>query len=200
MNITHLIRKGRMDPITKTDSYGVTILIGWRRKAGSRKGHQGDFWLKKSQVWIDRKAITDGTALTPGAQIIMDERKRRVQYDRETAAHDDGFINGEIAAAAQCYMCVPEHRKMRGVLVPVPENWPFSAAQWRPGERIRELAIAGALFLAEGERLKRLGKPEDALQIQGLAMACARAIDDLYGVGPLNPGPWMSEPTSGGEN
>lgn len=197
-----------MEPIVESDRYGVAMLVGWRRKDGSRK--RGEFRLKKPQVWIDRQKIAEGKALTPGAQIIMDERKRRVSWEGESPDECfHNYPNGEFAAAARCYMMEPDRRSSLPPIVdrhgvPVgdqlPDAWPFSAAEWRPGERIRELQVAGALFLAEAERLKLAGKPDEATQVEGLAMACAKSIDDIYQVGPVSPGPWMMEPTAGGEN
>lgn len=218
MNITHLIRKGRMDPITETDRHGVTMLVGWQRKGGSRK--RGYFTLKKPQVWIDRQKIIDGKALSPGAQIVVDERKRQVSREGYTDEHDDKHANGELAAAAACYAMEPDRRVMvsavisintaRGLADPdsfsdraalVPCNWPWEAVWWKPSEdRVRDLAKAGALYLAEASRLKRAGKLEESTQLEGLAMGCAKLIDDLYKVGPVSPGPWMMEPTAGGDN
>lgn len=42
MNISKLIAKGRVQPITKTDGEGTEWLVGYRRKASSRKS--GDYW------------------------------------------------------------------------------------------------------------------------------------------------------------
>jgi hypothetical protein len=206
MNITHLIRKGKLEPITVNDRYGVTMLIGWRRKGRSRK--HGEFSLKRPSVWIDRQKIAEGKALTPGAQIIMDERKRQVVFERFDAERDDRYTNGELAAAASCYMAEPDTRCLHlpvvhlegDACIQIPDKWPWDPTWWKPGDRIRELAKAGALYLAESSRLKRAEMPDAAIQAEGLAMACAKMIDDIYQVGAVSPGPWMSEPTAGGDN
>ena len=51
MNIANLIRKGRVERITKTDDQGKTWLIGFRRRAGSRKA--GQSWDMKKPVLLD---------------------------------------------------------------------------------------------------------------------------------------------------
>lgn len=204
MNITPLIRMGRMDPITETDNYGVAMLIGWRRKEGSRK--RGEFMLKKPTVWIDRQKITDGKAMTPGCQIVINERSRRLHFCGQNDAFEDQHTAGELAACALCYLTEPDGRDMVmiGVIggeTSVPRAWPLDAALWRAYEdRRSDLAAAGALYLAEASRLKRAGKTDEAVMMEGHAMGCAKMIDDIYRVGPLSSGPWMMQPTAGGEN
>lgn len=204
MDISHLIRKGRLDPITETDDFGVPMLIGWRRKDGSRK--RGEFMLRKPQVWIDRQAIAEKKALTPGAQIVMDEWTRRRRWAGENSDFEDQYPNGELAAAARCYVTAPDGRDP--VMVPIaggemsiPRSWPLKPELWRPyDDRRRDLAAAGAIYLAEASRLKRADDTQHALEFEGLAMGCAKLIDDLYQVGPVSSGPWMMQPTDGGEN
>lgn len=205
MNIIPLIKKGRVDPILKKDSNGITMLIGWRRKGQSRKG--GEWMLGRPQAWVDRRKIADGTALSPGCQIVMDERRRQIVTHGWDADHDDAHANGELAAAAECYLTSPTERRMltvgvtvetargladpsRTVSVPreVPIGWPWEPQAWRPGNRIRELAKAGALFLAEGDRLRRKEDTEGAKAMEEKARSCASIIDDHYQVGPLSPG------------
>lgn len=48
MDLSKLIRKGRLIPIHKTDEQGITWLVGYRRRANSRKDGQ-EFTLKKPQ-------------------------------------------------------------------------------------------------------------------------------------------------------
>jgi hypothetical protein len=191
VNIIPLIRKGRVDPILQTDTHGTEMLVGWRRKGDSRKS--GTFMLQKPMAWINREEIAAVQALTPGARIVFEERKRQIRSEGWTAEHDDGHLDGELSAAAGCYALTPEKRVLftpsggRGGTRPV--GWPWDASSWKPStDRIRDLAKAGALYLAESDRLKRAGDDAGALQIQALALGCAKQIDDLYRVGPLSPG------------
>lgn len=49
MNIQKLLAKGRVEPITKTTEGGGLLLLGYRRKARSRKRRQ-EWTLKKPVV------------------------------------------------------------------------------------------------------------------------------------------------------
>jgi hypothetical protein len=192
MNLTTLIRKGHLVPVTSPDRHGVLMLTGWKRKPNSRK--RGEWTLKKPTVWIDRLAIMRGKALLPGAQIVKDERDAHFTRENWTTAHDDDHDKGELADAAACYALDPADRKMIEAIIPgstrlpeqvvqVPRLWPWSAEWWKPSEdRIRDLAKAGALYLAEADRLKRVGKEDEAAKVEQLAIGCAAMIDAIYGV------------------
>ena len=90
------------------------------------------------------------------AQALYDliaERLRQVDDEGWSPEHDDQHAVGELAAAAACY-CHPEPcmDDTRGV----PFSWPWDAAWWKPTDRRRDLVKAGALILAEIERLDRI--------------------------------------------
>lgn len=200
MNLTTLIRKGHLAPVTTRDKHGITMLTGWKRKASSRK--RGAWTLKKPTVWIDRLAVMQGKALMPGAQIVRDERERQINREGWTTAHDDSHVDGELIAAANCYVTAPEGREMvdaviqintaRGCADPdqfcdrkvkIPKDWPWSGEWWKPSEdRIRDLAKAGALYLAEADRLRRADKSDEAAEVEKLATGCMKLIDERYGV------------------
>ncbi|WP_426106328.1 hypothetical protein [Massilia sp. TSP1-1-2] len=90
---------------------------------------------------------------------VLAERRRQVDVKDWTPEHDDHHPSGEIAAFAAVYAMPPEARQ-----------WPASETgygptfgialcpqDWQPkfGDRRRELVKAGALILAEIERLDR---------------------------------------------
>jgi hypothetical protein len=82
---------------------------------------------------------------------ITDERLRQVGKEGWTAEHDDEHSNGQLAQAAACYAWAGWK--------PAP-YWPWSRA-WDKRDkhdRRRQLVIAGALIVAEIERLDRLGE------------------------------------------
>ena len=90
------------------------------------------------------------------AQAIYDvlaERVRQVDHEGWSPEYDDQHTLGELAAAAACY-CHPEPcmDDMRGV----PFSWPWVRLWWKPTDRRRDLVKAGALILAEIERLDRI--------------------------------------------
>lgn len=100
-----------------------------------------------------------GGVATAAARDVLAERLRQVSVEDWTPEHDDAHPSGEIAAFAALYAMPPAAR-----------SWPaadtgygdtFGAAlcpdDWQPkfGDRRRELVKAGALLLAEIERLDR---------------------------------------------
>lgn len=94
-------------------------------------------------------------------EMIKAERERQVSVEGYTLEHDDVHRKGQIAAAAACYAmpvdvrpCEFSGRATRWM----PIHWPWSHVDWRPTpfDRVRELVKAGALIVAEIERLQRL--------------------------------------------
>lgn len=82
--------------------------------------------------------------LTQAALDILVERHRQVTEEGWTPEHDDEHINGELAAAAACY--AQRHRY---------KFWPWDLKWWKPKGARLDLVRAGALLLAEIERLDR---------------------------------------------
>lgn len=85
-----------------------------------------------------------GVLLTKAEEDILKERSRQVMQEGWDAAHDDEHSNDEIAMAAACYALNDT------------ANWPWSMGWWKPTDRRRDLVKAGALIIAEIERLDRL--------------------------------------------
>lgn len=85
-----------------------------------------------------------------GMQLIEEERLRQINSEKFTYDHDDKYTEGQLADAAECYRSA--------ALNPEPDisNWPWHLNWWKPTTGNRNLIKAGALFLAELERLERL--------------------------------------------
>lgn len=81
---------------------------------------------------------------------IAAERERQVDAEGWTPEHDDGHDRGELARAAACYA----HGDYDDGFV-IGAIWPWSEDWWKPSDRRRELIKAGALIVAELERLER---------------------------------------------
>lgn len=86
-------------------------------------------------------------------KLIAAERIRQIEQEGWAPQYDDRHAGGEMALAAACYALA---EKQRGDHPPSP--WPWSREWWKPSpsNRIRELAKAGALIVAEIERLARM--------------------------------------------
>jgi hypothetical protein len=102
--------------------------------------------------------ITQKTAI----ELVLEERHRQTSVEGFTTEHDDEHTKGELANAAACYAMTQwtgdnPANDGRSILHNVwPKSW--SLHWWKPSpeNRIRELTKAGALILAEIERLQRL--------------------------------------------
>lgn len=86
---------------------------------------------------------------------VAAERVRQVSEEGWTPEQDAGHRKGEMAKAAACY--ADPGRPMSGVRA-CPVRWPWDASWWRPKTRRRDLVRAGALIVAEIERLDRLAE------------------------------------------
>lgn len=86
---------------------------------------------------------------------VLAERQRQVDVEGWTPEHDDQHSTGSMAYAAACYATadMPGCRKWINVI------WEWTGwsriAWWKPKDRRHNLVRAGALILAEIERLDR---------------------------------------------
>lgn len=105
------------------------------------------------------------------ANDVLAERRRQIEAEGWTAEHDDTHSRGELASAAACYATELDlwtgyeqaDRKGRATLISAERVWPWSG-WWKPTDRRRNLVKAGALILAEIERLDRLPAPPSSGQ------------------------------------
>lgn len=91
---------------------------------------------------------------------IAEERNRQINEEGWTCAHDDEHSGGEMADAAACYALSSDGRRKLdahdiGLKRWPPVFWPWSNRYWKPKTRDRDLIRAGALIVAELERIKR---------------------------------------------
>lgn len=100
------------------------------------------------------RAPAEGAAGPSSITLIVAERRRQVEAEGWTAAHDDEHAAGELAVAAACY-AIPASRRDCGSHIDYPALWPWDPSWWKPGDRVRELVKAGALVAAEIDRLQR---------------------------------------------
>lgn len=89
---------------------------------------------------------------------VVAERRRQVEAEGWTPEHDDEHGTGEMAIAAADYAMPKEWRNCTAG--GTPKEWPWHQSSWKPtpNDRVRELEKAGALILAEIERLIRAGE------------------------------------------
>lgn len=102
------------------------------------------------------KAVDDVKAEFAGALWdIRAERQRQIDEEGWTAEHDDENVDRDMAIAASCYAYEAGLAdEDRGIDNP-PPDWPWHARWWKPTDRRRDLVKAGALIVAEIERIDR---------------------------------------------
>lgn len=101
------------------------------------------------------------TNLTQAATDVLAERERQKTVEGWTAEHDDAHSNGEIAGAAATYAVL--RSQVGGIDQPgsgfLASLWPWDGSWFKPSSPRRDLVKAGALILAEIERLDRANTP-----------------------------------------
>lgn len=100
----------------------------------------------------DLNILTADTA----AQDVLAERRRQIQTEEYTTEQDDQYTLGQLADAASAYAfwaytCNNQDFKV----TTVPPSWPWKPEDWKPTTQRTMLIKAGALILAEIERLDR---------------------------------------------
>ena len=136
-----------------------------------RKPDEGDTALEtlpKIKAAIRALTHTDAGKVegSAAARDVLAERKRQIEVEGWDHYHDDANERAELAQAAACYAlsgtpadeAVFIHGRWND---PRDLFWPYSWSRewWKPTNRRRDLVKAGALILAEIERLDRLSAP-----------------------------------------
>lgn len=82
--------------------------------------------------------------ITQAERDVLFERDRQKSVEGWDALHDDQYRDRELSRAAACYAIGQNIR-----------YWPWSLDWWKPTDRRRDLVKAGALIIAEIERMDR---------------------------------------------
>lgn len=86
--------------------------------------------------------------LSAGALAIIAERRRQVEQEGWTSDHDANHIPGELAVAGGCYALHAFEWNPD-----VPKKWRWDSLWWKPTDPRRNLVKAGALILAELDKM-----------------------------------------------
>lgn len=128
-----------------------------------RKEEQRANWFQMAQKLgsdLDtaekRIAELEVLAFSPAILDVISERQRQRSIEGWTSEHDDAYQNSELADAAACYAINAHNQGFS-----TPAHWPWAPDWWKQSGPRRDLVKAGALILAEIERLDRAaGKGE----------------------------------------
>lgn len=124
-------------------------------------GVYDELWREGCKIWRELQQTKQNNTMKNAIELIADERKRQIEKEGWTPEHDAEHIEGELANAAATYAMAPDVRDTLTALIPeceienVPPTWPWDKHWWKPSpdDRIKELVKAGALIVAEIERL-----------------------------------------------
>lgn len=116
------------------------------------------------KVGATTRILTEARIVMPAAESVIEEiaSERRRQVSEEGRSHDSDDLNvsGQLAGAAACYIMnglkISRLDLADRVLKMVADLWPWASHWWKPKDRRRDLIRAGALVVAEIERLDRL--------------------------------------------
>ena len=88
---------------------------------------------------------------------VRAERRRQTEVEGWTPEHDDAHEDGAMLRAAVLYYQHAARPDMPLQFRPdgAPMGWPWEAQWWKPKNPQRDLERAGALALAERDRLRR---------------------------------------------
>lgn len=89
---------------------------------------------------------------TAAARDVLAERQRQVTAEGMTHLNDDAYYENQLSQAAGCYAMHAFNNGQRNF---VPACWPWDESWWKLTTPRRNLVKAGALILAEIERLDR---------------------------------------------
>lgn len=139
---------------TAAHTYGAPAEVAVRIEHYlTHNGQENSVSLLLYEAMKALRAPAAGDVQTAAARDVLAERQRQISVEGRTPAHDDQYTAGDMASAAACYAAQGRHH------YPEPgrpgPSWPWAAEWWKPSTYRRNLEKAGALILAEIERLDR---------------------------------------------
>ncbi|WP_220271215.1 hypothetical protein, partial [Klebsiella pneumoniae] len=144
-------QQDRIEQLEKGHQEAAKQITSWSRMAKQNIAER-EKDIAELDAARQRIAELESRAVTAAAADVLAERKRQVTADGWTPGHDDEYEHGELADAAGCYALSSELFDCAGE---PPRPWPWPDGWWKPTNRRRDLVKAGALILAEIERLDR---------------------------------------------
>ncbi len=140
--------------------YILPSALEWMREIGkvSTRLHASPTAVTSLALYT-RPPAPEAVELDAAARDVLAERRRQQEVEGWTPEHDDEHLSGEISALAAFYAMPPAARDWDASSTGYGETLgeAMLPPDWlaKPGERREELKKAGALILAEIERLDR---------------------------------------------
>lgn len=114
-------------------------------------GEDGELWARPPAEFHDGRFEYNDRLSRPAFAGVVSERLRQKAVERHSDPDDDGYTDGELARAAAAYAL----SSAMGVFK-CPKWWPWARGTFKRKGKRRDLERAGALILAELERLDRM--------------------------------------------
>jgi len=140
-----------------TNEDAIKILADWKDKQPAYQGEDArsvHYARNRAALEMAIEALS-GCELVGSAKGVLIERQRQITGEGWSAWRDDEYKNGELAKAAAMY-AIASHRSPTWVA----RNWPGAERWWKPKTERQNLIRAGALILAELDRIGRLANKE----------------------------------------
>lgn len=120
----------------------------------------GRFGLQDGYVALGLDTSDSPITASPGMRAIVAERRRQIEVEGWTTEHDDEHTAAELALAASSYTLFSAHRRLTGLInmdlgVIAHKLWPWDKDWFKPKDTRRDLVRAGALIVAELDKLER---------------------------------------------
>lgn len=127
---------------------------GFMMACGHLKEHANAHYADAAEMEIEalRKRIAELEAreFNPAILDVIAERQRQKVVEGWTSEHDDQYGKSQLLWASSCYVLNTIQPFNR-----IPMDWPWAPEWWKPTGPRRDLVKAGALILAEIERIDR---------------------------------------------
>lgn len=127
---------------------------------------QGDAVSRPPATTVFGHALQYATAaekqlpISQAACDVLAERQRQISAEGWTPEHDDDHSFGELARAGAAYAAQSLCAEDAELECDPPTWWPWDQTWWKPKSRRGMLVKAGALVLAELERLDRAARAQ----------------------------------------
>lgn len=138
-------------PLKIGDPMATDLLIEYARR---RKSVDEGFTSDLLSV-LEHHVVPDAYA---SDHEVRSERWRQIEVEGWSAEHDDKNVRREMADAASCYAAAATIEDAEDVMDDafIKLSWPWDWKWFKPSTPMRNLQKAGALILAEMDRLRRL--------------------------------------------
>jgi adenylate cyclase len=111
-------------------------------------------------------------------KLIRLERARQMEEENFSFAHDAEHTDGELLKAALVYLHVGTDKALPTNERGIPLDWPWEDEWFKPKDRVKNLVRAGALCLAEDQRINALMKDGRPKMFEAPWDAGTRAVYD----------------------